>query len=351
MNSGKHLVLFSPGFPKNETDWYCIPPLQGFVQLFRQKYPEWKLSIIALHYPYQAGEYEWHGIKVLALGGNNRGFPMRLWLWRKALNQLKVLHHREPITVLHSFWMQECALLGQRFTRKYGMRHVCTVMGQDAQPTNRYLNRISSQNLNVVAISQRAGDAIQSLMGSVPSIIPWGLDALGQQSFPEPETRKRLIIGVGNLVPVKRWDWFLEVVALLKKGGKADGAILIGGGPAENKLREYAKNLNLGAFVQFAGHMDRPEILQKMREGLILLHTAESEGQGYVFLEAQAQGLVLVSTPVGMANPSDRWKMGQNPNELAEACIEFLGQMPTPIFKPDFCMEETVNAYMEIYQA
>jgi glycosyltransferase involved in cell wall biosynthesis len=158
-------------------------------------------------------------------------------------------------------------------------------------------------------------------------------------------------MGVGNLVAVKRWDLFLAVVAQLMAAGTADGAVLIGGGPLENALKAQARELGIGHFVEFTGHMDRPAILERLAEGMILLHTAESEGQGYVFLEAQAQGLALVSTPVGMAHPSARWKIGEDVPALAAACSAFLTDGPDPDYQPDFIIEETVDAYLAYYQA
>lgn len=352
MNSGKHLVILSPGFPKDAEDWYCIPPLQGFLEELTANYPDWKVTVVAVHYPYQKRRYVWKGISVIAVGGNNARFPRKLWVWQQAQNRLREIHQGNTITVLHSFWMQECAWMGQRFSQKTGVRHVNTLMGQDVQDTNHYLNRIPKEGMKVVAISERAAETYRANTGNaVSKVIPWGLDQLGQTVRHPNGPRKKWIVGVGNLVEVKRWEWFVEVISMLKNAGKIEGALLIGGGPQEQSLRGLAKQLNCEGFLNFSGHLDRPDILAQLGRHAVLLHTAVSEGQGYVFLEAQAQGLPIVSTPVGMAMPSERWKLGNSPAELAEACASFLESGNAFECRAQWIMKDTLDAYMEIYQA
>lgn len=353
MSSGKHLVLFSPGFPENEKDWYCIPPLQGFVVEFQRQNPDWHITVVALHYPYKPANYQWKGVEVIALGGNNIGFPRRIWLWRKALKTLKKIHENRPIAILHTFWLQECALLGQRFVRKLNIPHFCTLMGQDVQESNAYLKRIPFRNLQVIAISERAAETFSKNTGQeVAAIVPWGLDDLGQkQAVITYVDRKKWVIGVGNLVPVKGWFMFLYVLAELKRNEQAEGAMLIGGGPQEKSLKDAARLMGLDSFLHFTGHLDRPEILSRMAECGVLLHTAASEGQGYVFLEAQAQGLPIVSTAVGMARESANWRLGDSVDALAEGCAAFLEAGEALPKQAEILIEETVRAYTKYYLA
>ncbi len=52
MKYSKHIVILTPGFPKNEQDTTCIPPLQAYVENFTAIHPEIKMSIISFQYPF-----------------------------------------------------------------------------------------------------------------------------------------------------------------------------------------------------------------------------------------------------------------------------------------------------------
>ncbi|MEM9023504.1 MAG: glycosyltransferase, partial [Bacteroidota bacterium] len=173
----KHIVFISPGFPLDEQDYLCIPPLQLFARELSQQ-PGIRLSVISLQYPYKAATTTWHGIPVRHCGGNNAGFPMRLRTWRRCLRHFRDLHRQHPVDVVHTFWYNEAAYLGQRLERQHGCRHICTLMGQDALPQNAYLGRLRLRDMTTVAISARQSEAFANATGSVPDhLIHWGLPA------------------------------------------------------------------------------------------------------------------------------------------------------------------------------
>jgi len=323
MKFNKHLLLLTPGFPVDEDDSTCIPPLQAFVKRFRETHPEGRLSVIALQYPYSKKKYEWHGIPVFACGGHNRSFPWRLETWRQAWAFFKKIHDRHPVDIIHSFWLSECALLGRIFSQRYGCRHFTTLMGQDVRPDNRYLKWLPLKKMTFVAVSDFQKQTFEShSRAPVSAVIPWGLDC---SAFPKPDADRAIdLLGVGALTPLKRYHLFLEIAQEVKARHPQLRCCLIGDGPERPRLEQLARSLGLTHHVTFAGQLPREKVLQHMTRAKILLHPSRYESQGYVFLEALAAGAQVVSLPTGLAQPSAKWRTGSTAGHLVENILAIL---------------------------
>ena len=350
MSSNKHILIFSPGFPRDEEDYFCIPPLQAYLPALRKERPDLKVTVVALHYPYEERTYQWHGFEVHALGGNNVSSPTgKFLLWRKARRRLRQLHKAHPVQAIHSLWLTECSWLAQQVGRKLSIPVVATVQGQDALKANRYLSSLDLNKIKVVTLSQRAADLLQrSRMVPDVRVIPWGLpseDVADHILSP----RDVDVIGVGNLVDVKNWSHFLAVLERLRRNKPFAKAKLIGDGRLRAALEQEAEDRQLTGMLEFTGELPRPEVLQLMRRSKVLLHTARYEGQGYIFEEALASGMRIVSTSVGMAAEGPRWSLGETAEELAEALAEALSEPTLQDPGPFDSIEETVRAYLEVY--
>ncbi len=350
MKSIDHILIFSPGFARDEEDYNCIPPLQAYLPALREAHPNLKITVLALHYPYKERIYQWNGFEVHALGGNNVSTPHgKFLLWRKARKRIRSIHAAHPLSVIHAFWLTECAWLAQQVGRKISVPVVATVQGQDALQANRYLSSLDLNTLRIVTLSARAAEVIKSLR-TVPfiKVIPWGLPA---DEIPDLILGRKDIdvLGVGNLIPVKNWTLFLQVLQQVRRNRPFAKVRLIGNGPLREALEKEAEERQLTGMLEFLGELPRPEVIQWMRRSKVLLHTAKYEGQGYVFEEGLAQGMRVVSTPVGMANNNPRWKVESEVEDLAEAVVEAIS---APTFNDPGRMdriEDTVSAYMEVY--
>lgn len=345
-------MIFTPGFAKDEEDYLCIPPLQVYLPALRAARPDLKITVVALHYPFSEGPYTWKGFQIHALGGSNVRSPIgKFRLWRKAKRKLREIHRATPIDLIHSLWLHECTWLGQQVARKLDIRMVATVQGQDALQGNRYLSTVDLNHIQVIALSQRAADTLQS-MRMVPhlGVIPWGLPP---EDIPDSTngTRDIDILGVGSLVPVKDWSTFLDVLEKLRRHRPFMKVRLVGDGKLRASLEEEAKQRQLDQVLEFSGEVPRQEVLAMMRRSKVLLHTAKYEGQGYIFEEALAQGMRVVSTPVGMAKAGPRWALGEDSEALLEQLIKALAGPLLNGPGPVDTIEETVEAYWEVYES
>lgn len=352
MKSVKHILIFTPGFAQDEDDYLCIPPLQAYLPALRAARPDLRISIVTLHYPFEEGVYRWRGFSVHALAGSNVRNPLRKFqLWRKARKKLRAIHKENPVDVIHSLWLHECTWIGQQIARKLSIPLVATVQGQDALQGNRYISNLDLHQIRVVTLSHRAAQTLRSFR-PVPNIevIPWGLppEDIGEGG---EETKDYDILGVGSLVPVKNWSRFLEVIEQLRRDQPFLKACLIGEGAKRADLEAEAERRGLTGVVEFAGEVPRKKVLSMMGRSKVLLHTANYEGQGYIFVEALAQGMRIVSTPVGMARAGKRWSLGESPEELSLAVQKALAE-PAPEGSGQVDrIEDTVAAYLEVYES
>jgi glycosyltransferase involved in cell wall biosynthesis len=155
------------------------------------------------------------------------------------------------------------------------------------------------------------------------------------------------VLGVGSLIPVKNWEKWLRVIALATQTFPHLRAELIGSGPERGKLERLAHRLGLSENVRFVGDLPRPEVLARMRDAKVLLHTADFESFGYVLAEAAGSGCRVVSTAVGIAPTLG--VVAENEKSLAKLVVEGLGALDEGRPFVPFTMEETAAAYLRVY--
>lgn len=353
MKSDSHILFLTPGFPQDEQDGTCIPPFQSYLKCLRREHPGWRISVIAFQYPFFKKKYLWQGIEVHALGGANRRGLHKPRLWRRALRLANQINAAHPVRAIHSLWLQECCWLGSRLARQWNCRHVSTLQGQDALPSNKWLRRLHFEHARVVAISDKGRAQMTESLGSRPvppvDVLPWGLSEEDLSWENNGADRPIDVLGVGNLVPVKHFACFLETLALLKAEYPGLRACLVGEGPERAGLEAQARQFGLE--VDFRGPLPREEVLELMARSKVLLHTARYEGQGYVFPEALSRGMHLVSTPVGMARGMDKWRLASLPASLAAETLHFLNSPVDWEARSPLSMRSTVEGYVGIYQS
>tara|TARA_R110002049_G_scaffold246247_9_gene420277 strand:- start:986 stop:2020 length:1035 start_codon:yes stop_codon:yes gene_type:complete len=336
----KHILFLTPGFPKDEKDTRCIPAMHLMLS-YLYSLDVVDISVIAFNYPYKASRYKWNGIDVHSLGGRNNKGIYKLLNWRKALRMSKSINEGSPIHHVHSFWLNDCALVGNRIAKKLAIPHSCTLMGQDVLKSNRFFKRIQPLP-QLITLSEYQNQQLFSNFSISPSLtIPWGIEEMSNSN-----DRSIDIIGVGNLNEVKNYSRFLSIIQLLVKKLPDLKVQLIGEGEEADKLNLLVNSLNLTNTVVFLGVKNREQTLAVMKKAKLLLHTANFESFGMVFLEAQALGLKIVTTPVGIAPELNGCGTFQTVDEAASLITEFLyNYRPEPSIRT-YKVEDTVHSYL-----
>ena len=293
-NSPETLVILSPGFAANEADTTCLPPMQLFVKALKEVCPGLKVIVIAFQYPALAGEYDWNGVKVIALGGRNKGRVLRLRTWMRAWRVLRRLNREYQLMGILSFWLGECAFVGSYFSRRNKLAHYIWILGQDAKSANKYVRWIKPQPHTLIALSDFIAKEFRRNYGlSITQVIPVGVELT--LFGPPPAKRDIDILGAGSLIPLKQYHLFVECIAFLKNFYPGIKAVICGKGPEMDSLKELSAQLNLTGNLVFAGELPHAEVLAMMQRSKVFLHTSNYEGFGAVLAEALYAGAHVVS--------------------------------------------------------
>jgi len=338
----KHIVILTPGFPENETDTACIPALQLYVKALREQ-SEFTITVISFHYPDKKTTYSWNGIPVIALGGSSR--LSKILLWKRAARVLKELHQQKRISVLHSFWLGECALIGNWFAQKKHISHFTTLMGQDALKQNGYAKILPIKKMKLVTLSQFHQHTFYQNHKVSTEIIPWGV---ALEDFPQSDEKNIDIIGIGSLIPLKNYALFIEIVSELSKI-KPINAVIVGDGILKPELEEKIRKLNLKNTIQLKGGLPYTETIKLLSGAKILLHPSAYESFGLVFAEALQSKTQIVSRKTGCIFETENWVTADSKEEMAQACLNLLEKPFSEITPNPFLITKTVERYLKLY--
>jgi len=293
-NTPDTLVILSPGFPADETDTTCMPPMQLFVKALKEICPGLNIVVLSFQYPFVAGSYNWHGVKVISIGGRSKSKIFRMRTWVKAWLQLKQLKRERQLMGLLSFWFGECAFVGSRFAKTHQLLHFSWILGQDAKKGNKYFKWIKPKGDSLIALSDFIAKEFNRNYKITPAqVIPVGIDT---SLFGEAPAKRDIdILGAGSLIPLKQYEVFVEAISILKEFFPGIKAVICGKGPEWDNLQAMAQKLDLKDNLSFAGELPHADVLALMQRSKVFLHTSGYEGFGAVLAEALYAGAHVVS--------------------------------------------------------
>jgi 1,2-diacylglycerol 3-alpha-glucosyltransferase len=338
------VLWLSPGFPADEHDHNCLPTLQLLAKNLLAQGVE--IQVITFGYPFHNKAYQWRGISVIPAYGFN-GARFRWLNWFRVIRYAWAAHRAKPFDAIHSFWLGPAWLIGRFLQFRWGIPHITTLMGQDVLPENKY-RHLLRESQNLVAVSDFQNDVFEQTTGKrAGSTIPWGID---RAEIPETFSTQRPIdiLGCGSFIPLKNWDLWLQIIAKVAKSQPNLHVQLLGDGVEQPRIHAQIQAMGLEQIVQLPGHLPRTEVLARMQQSRVFLHTAEYESFGFVLAEAAMCGCQLVSTPVGIA--SKIAFLGENAAELAQKTQLALREpLKAAAFTP-FEMGASGKRYLELYE-
>jgi glycosyltransferase involved in cell wall biosynthesis len=151
-----------------------------------------------------------------------------------------------------------------------------------------------SNNLLAVSTAQGAGGFF------TPAQLAFVRNGLDLKKFPKQPLQmneRARLLGVGSLLPVKRWDRLITAAAELKRRGLHFHLQIAGEGPLREELRRLADQSGLAGEVELLGYV--PDVSSLLSEATLLAHTSDTEGCPNSVMEAMACGRAVVATDVG----------------------------------------------------
>lgn len=342
-------IILTPGFPASENDSTCLPLQQRLVKQLAQTRPGIKFIVLSFQYPYHTNTYSWHLAEVHCFNGRNKGGWVRLRNRQKIYKTLEQLRQQYRIRGLLSFWYGECALAGKRFAAEQGLLHRCWILGQDARTGNAYPRRVKAPATELIALSDFLQDEFQQSYGIRPAhLVPPAVD--GSLFGKTPVQKDIDILGAGSLIPLKRYDIWVEVVEKIKNQIPAVKAVLVGEGPELKRLQRLVEKKNLQATISFMGGISYGQTLQLMQRARLLLHPSSYEGYSGVCQEALYAGARVISFCRAMKTDIDNWYIVNNITEMtAKAGALLLAQDQNELTAPSRTMDQLATEILRCF--
>ncbi|OKS87166.1 glycosyltransferase family 1 protein [Mucilaginibacter polytrichastri] len=343
------LVILTPGFAADEGDTTCLPPQQVFAKALKQAYPNVQIIILTFHYPFRTDHYHWHGCEVVSFNGKDWGKGFRLNTWIKVWKKLGTLNKQYHLLGILSFWLGECALVGQRFAGRHGLKHHIWLLGQDAKAGNRYFKRTKPDGNTLIALSDFVAERFEQGYGIKPQhTIPVGIDVGLFSNL--PVKRDIDILGAGSLIPLKQYHLLIETVRFAKLYFPTIHVAICGKGPEEEKLKQLIWQYQLENNINLLGEVPHSEVIKLMQRSRLFVHPSAYEGFGAVIAEALYAGTHVVSFCRPMNGVIDHHHVVDNINELQKRVIELLIQKNLdhqPVLL--YTAEQIARQMMELY--
>lgn len=122
-----------------------------------------------------------------------------------------------------------------------------------------------------------------------------------QRFIPAPknnQTESCNLLCVGRLTQAKGQAILLESLAQLQSQGISVTLTLVGMGPDEKSLRQYAQRLGISQQVKFTGAVDQDHILEYYKATDIFVLPSFAEGLPVVLMEAMAMEIPCITTAI-----------------------------------------------------
>ena len=342
-------IIVTPGFPADENDTTCLPPVQQFMLSLKKLYPQFQLVVLTFQYPFEKKEYQWHGVRVISIGGKNRPKLFRLITWIRAYRVLKELRKENKIRGKVRLWLTECSLVGKFFCYRFKLPHYMWIQGQDAKKENQYIKRIRPKGSEVIAISDFTKSEFYKNHGQMPFLV--AENGIAPASFPALNTslRKIDVLGVGSLIPLKNYPLFFEIVSEIKKTYPHIHVVIAGQGPEELTLKELLKKANLESHVHLLGSVPHPEVLDLMANSKVFLHTSVYEGNSTVLMEALYSGCKVYSTRPLADRKIKNLNVLSSKNDLIKGVLGALRSKSVPERVLFNSMDDTARKIMNLF--
>ena len=217
--------------------------------------------------------------------------------------------------IIHAHWVYPHGYIATLLAKKHNIPCIVTAHGSDIHTNPRKKRSIKKYTLKtlhsadkVIFVSQALLDSAKELgySGENAVVIPNGIDmkyfypmekndALKKTGWRQT---KRYVVGfVGNLIPVKRADKFVEIFSEIQKQVRDVEFILVGDGDLADDMRSGASVA--GLTVTFAGRVPHEDVCCWMNLFDVMILPSRNEGWPCVVLEAFGCGTPVVGSQNG----------------------------------------------------
>lgn len=248
-----------------------------------------------------------HWLRYFSLPGGV-GLPTAgAFLFARIVGRVREMQRSHRIDVIHAHAPLPCGHAAMLLSAELGIPYVVSVHGLDAFSTEqvsgkagqwcrRISQRVYRSSRRVICISEHVREQVLEGTGRTcrTSVVYNGVDPELFSPGTEPSTDEPIILGVGNLIPIKGHEFLIRAVASLAPEFPTLTLEIIGDGPERSHLQALAQQLQIGKRIRFLGRQSRHEVAAAMRRCTVFALPSRYEGLGCVYLEAMSTGKPVI---------------------------------------------------------
>jgi glycosyltransferase involved in cell wall biosynthesis len=170
-------------------------------------------------------------------------------------------------------------------------------LGAAGEVMERRLAPLLYRRTTILTLSSSSRDELVHELGFDPDrvrVIPPGIDARfrpGGQEDPAP-----LVVAVGRLAPVKRFDALIRSVAQVHDRHPGLRLVIAGEGTERPQLEAEIARLGAAGWVSLPGRLSDDEVVELYQRAWVVASASAVEGWGMTLTEAAACGTPAVAT-------------------------------------------------------
>ncbi len=174
----------------------------------------------------------------------------------------------------------------------------------------------------ILTLSESSRREIINLLGMSPAMVSVAPPGIEERYHPAgPRSPHPLVVAVGRLVPVKRFDLLVDALVKLRAEHPTLQAVIVGEGYERPALEARIAAAGATGWLTLPGRVDDDDLLELYRRAWVLTSTSAREGWGMTITEAAACGTPAVAT-----------KIAGHTDAVAEGLSGLLVEDPTDLF-------------------
>lgn len=219
-------------------------------------------------------------------------------------------------------------------------------LGTVGHLTRRLMDRVEMLDYAwpdaIIAVSPFSKTEVEERLGGPDpriEVVPTGVDTMAFRPGDRATARRELgipheahvIVTVGRLVPVKRYDRAIDALTVLRRStsGADYRLVIVGRGPGRRSLEVRAQSQGVSEAVRFEGFRQGEELRTRYAAADLVLCTSEFENWSLSLLEALACGVPVLGVPNGgipqlLATVDERLILADSQPTTAAAAIRSL---------------------------
>jgi glycosyltransferase involved in cell wall biosynthesis len=155
------------------------------------------------------------------------------------------------------------------------------------------------RNTRVITPSQSSAKELIEIMGWPEDLVSVIYPGINEKFSPGlTKSDIPLVLAVGRLVPVKRFDDLIDIVGEIRSRKGDINLVIAGDGPCRQALEEKIKRLNATSWCKLEGKVSDERLIELYRTAWVVVSNSEKEGWGMTLTEAAACGTPAVATRI-----------------------------------------------------